>query len=273
MTYADTETSAYLHSPIELYEFNQVDVTIYRYTSSDYEVTYGGGTYLPVPIVRDYIEQNQNLTRNNIKIKMPIDVSLISQFIADPPSNIVEVTIRRFHKQDPDEEVIVLWTGRALNVDFKKDIGEILCESLITSMRRPILRRLYQVTCPHLLYQTACGVNEVTYREDATVTAIDGLDITSTTFSGQADDYFTGGLVRITIDGIPHARAIISHTGDTIEVDLQIVDLVVGDVLETVPGCDRSISICISKFDNQENFGGFPYIPEKNPMGEGAPIW
>jgi len=33
------------------------------------------------------------------------------------------------------------------------------------------------------------------------------------------------------------------------------------------PGCDRVRATCESKFDNLDNFGGFPWIPTKNPFG------
>ena len=99
------------------------------------------------------------------------------------------------------------------------------------------------------------------------------MTITSSTFGLQPDNYYTGGLIRITITGVPHARAILTHTGDDIEIDLGIPGLAVGNVLQTLPGCDRTINTCINKFNNVDNYGGFPYIPIKNPMGGAAPIF
>lgn len=273
MTYAATEISTYLHSPIELYEFSQVGVNIYTYSSGDHNVTYGGATYEPIAIMRNRIEQSQNISRTGLKIQMPITIPLIYQYISNPPANVIDLTIRRFHKQDPDEEVIIFWKGRVINVDFKKTIGELLCEPLITAMRRPVLRRLYQVICPHLLYRSSCGVNEIPFRENATVSTISGFKITSSTFGAQPNDYFAGGLVRITKAGIPFARSILSHTGDEIEIDLSINGLEPGDVLQSLPGCSRTLPDCITKFNNEENYGGYPFIPTKNPMGSGAPIW
>jgi hypothetical protein len=34
----------------------------------------------------------------------------------------------------------------------------------------------------------------------------------------------------------------------------------------TVAGCDRTFATCQSKFGNSLNFGGFPWIPVKNPF-------
>ena len=33
------------------------------------------------------------------------------------------------------------------------------------------------------------------------------------------------------------------------------------------PGCTKSRAVCKNKFDNLNNYGGFPWIPTKNPFG------
>lgn len=273
MTYAATETSDYLHSPIELYSFNQYGIKLFNYTSGDAEVTYGGRTYEPIAIKRGRIEQNQNLSRVGLKFTMPVAIPLINQYITDPPSKVVDVFVHRFHEQDPDQEVVTLWIGRLVSVEFKGRKGTVTAEPLITSMRRPVLRRLYQVSCPHLLYTSACGVNEVPYRENATLTGVSGYTLTSGTFAAQPDGYFQGGVIRVTINSLPYTRAIMSHVGDTIELDLFINNLTVGTVVQALPGCKRNLTDCVDKFADEDNYGGFPYIPLKNAMGGGTPIW
>ena len=46
----------------------------------------------------------------------------------------------------------------------------------------------------------------------------------------------------------------------------------VGDTIYLYPGCDRTLATCTAKFGNSANFGGFPFIPTKNPFG-GSPIY
>lgn len=273
MTYAATETSKYLNSPIEIYEFNQKNVEIYRYTSADKDVLYAGFTYEKISLKRGDIEQSQQISRSTLKIDMPRSIPLVTQFVAQPPSNVINLTIRRFHRLDIDNEVVVLWKGRLANVDFKGDVCQLICDPLITAMRRTNLRRLFQISCPHILYRGACGIDEVTYRQNATLTVVDNINLTSTTFGTEADGYWSGGIVRIEKSGMPHVRAIITHVGNVVEIDLSIPGLVATDVVQAAPGCDRNISTCVSKFSNEDNFGGYPYIPIKNPMGAGVPIW
>ena len=42
--------------------------------------------------------------------------------------------------------------------------------------------------------------------------------------------------------------------------------LAVGVAFEAFAGCDRTFATCQSKFGNSLNFGGFPWIPAKNPF-------
>ncbi len=272
MSYAATETSKYLNSPVEIYEFNQRNVEIFRYTSADKDVSFGGFVYEKIPLKRGKIEQSQDISRANLKLRMPRSMPLVTGFIAQPPSNVIDVTIRRFHRLDPANEVIVLWTGRLFNVDFKGDVCVISCDPLITALNRTTLRRVYQIPCPHIIYHSACKVDEVNYRENATLTAVNGLTVSSTTFGGKADGYWTGGVIRIIKSGMPHSRSILRHEGKDAELDLTIPGLLSGDVVETAPGCNRSISTCEDKFNNEDNYGGYPYMPIVNPMG-GVPIW
>jgi hypothetical protein len=39
-----------------------------------------------------------------------------------------------------------------------------------------------------------------------------------------------------------------------------------GRAFEAFAGCDRTFATCQSKFGNSLNFGGFPWIPAKNPF-------
>lgn len=273
MSYAATEIDKYLASPVELYEFNQVNVDVFRYTSGNQNVLSGGFTYTAIPLKRSGIEQSQNISRGSIKIDMPRSIPFVTGFIAAPPSNVISVTIRRFHRLDPIQEIIILWQGRVVNVDFRGDICQVVCDPRVTAMNRLNLRRVYQISCPHILYRAACGVDEVNYQQNATLSAVSGTDLTSSTFGGEANGYWKGGVVRITKSGMPHIRAILDHSGNDIEIDLTIPGLSVGDVVVAAPGCDRSIATCESKFNNELNHGGYPYIPIKNPMGAGTPIW
>jgi len=41
-------------------------------------------------------------------------------------------------------------------------------------------------------------------------------------------------------------------------------------LVDLAPGCDLRAATCAAKFGNLANFGGFPEIPGRNPLGGGS---
>jgi len=62
-------------------------------------------------------------------------------------------------------------------------------------------------------------------------------------------------------------RGIKIHDGDTVTVTHPVAGLEPGSVLIALPGCNHTTTHCNDKFSNILNFGGFPYMTEKNPFG------
>ena len=46
-------------------------------------------------------------------------------------------------------------------------------------------------------------------------------------------------------------------------------DSVVGQDVDVFAGCDHTVDTCDQKFDNVINYGGWPYVPSKNPFESG----
>jgi hypothetical protein len=46
----------------------------------------------------------------------------------------------------------------------------------------------------------------------------------------------------------------------------------VGNTISAFPGCRRTIDDCVNKFNNLDNFGGFPHSPGRNPF-DGQPVF
>jgi uncharacterized phage protein (TIGR02218 family) len=105
-------------------------------------------------------------------------------------------------------------------------------------------------------------MNNQAYKLTGTVGSFSGLNVISSTFLSQTSSWLTGGYLRVA--GVP--RMITNHSGDTITLSAVLPGLAVGASFEAFAGCDRTFSTCQSKFGNSLNFGGFPWIPVKNPF-------
>ena len=190
MTYDARERSLFEAYPVELYLFAR-GTQYWRYTSADEDKVVDGLTYNSVQIKRGAFEQNQEMSRSNLTLTMDKGIRFLDQFRGSPPTDIVQLTIHRYH--EGDGQIAVPWVGRVVNVKFLEREAEVRLEPVFTSLRRPTLRRMYQTTCPHVLYGAACGKSYTDFRVDATLTGVSGRDLLSPAFSSFADGYFAGG--------------------------------------------------------------------------------
>lgn len=271
MTYESVEESEYSGNPIELYKFDREGISFWTYTSADTDQTYGGKTYEAIPIARSDIEQSQDLAKAGIQLSMPTDTDFLDQFIATSPTDVINLTVHRFHSGDA--ETVTTWIGRVINVEFNGYEATVHCESSYTSLARPMGRRLYQVNCPHVLYGTACGVSEATYKTTAVGITISSLTISHPDFGTFADGYFNGGEMRFTSGGLTTRRLILSHVSTAITINMVLTGAENGSTVDVYPGCGHNTSDCFTKFSNIANYGGQPYYPDQNPFSAGSLVW
>lgn len=264
MTYETRETSMQLGEPLELYEFSFGE-NIYRYTSAASEILHLGETWAPAFLKRGSIDFSAEKGRNNLSIDTVRNFPVADFYRIMPPADVILLTVRRLHVGDSDS--IVVWSGRLLGVEFQGSRAVMTCEPVTTSLRRTGLRRIYQRQCPHVLYGTSCGVNKSSFAVPATLSAVSGVSLTSATFGLYAAGYFAGGYIEFDNAGVIERRFITEHTGTLIKINLPLIGLDIGVSITAYAGCDHTIPTCKNTFNNLGNYGGFPYIPRKNPFG------
>lgn len=268
MAYDSFEKSVYGGNPIELFEFARGATEYWRYTSTDTDQTYFGSVYESIAIQHEDFETSQNVEAVELKMTMPLTADFVQMYISAPPSDPISFVLRRFH--GGDTEVVSIWVGRVINVEFKEEAVEVICESVYTSLKRPTLRRIFQISCPHVLYNQvdgSCNLDKNNFKVVATLDAVSGTTFTSSTFGAYADGYFAGGFVELDHGGHTNVRYITEHTGNNLELNLQLPEAFAGSSVNAYPGCAHNTSDCDTKFNNILNYGGMPWIPGVNPMG------
>jgi len=262
MTYAAYESSVESGTPLELYVFATGSV-VTRLVTSESNFTLGFDTYTASAVKRDRVKQSSDPFKDGLRVSFPRGDEFASQFIGVSPDAITTLTIYRGHYGDPDAQFQVYWKGRVIGARATENEIGLDCESVFTSIQRPGLRAKFEYGCRHTLYGTECRVSSTIYRHvgsvliTSTPTVIDvsGADT-------YAAGYFNGGML---IDSFGTPRGIVSHSGTSITLTRQFVSLPVGAVT-LHPGCDHLKETCNTKFNNLDNFGGFPYIPSRNPF-------
>ncbi len=133
---------------------------------------------------------------------------------------------------------------------------------------------VYSRTCRHELGDPGCKFDLSLLRQNSrSVNAVSSqrLKFTSTTGS-QSDDFFNyGNIVWKTGANTGLVNEIFDYVDVTGEITLRIptkFDIAASDTFDIFPGCDKQRSTNISKFNNLENFGGFPFLPGQDRLIE-----
>jgi uncharacterized phage protein (TIGR02218 family) len=271
MSFEQYEESIEGSHAIELYEFAyQGQIT--RYTSADRNVVVNLVTYTCWEALSrsDIEDSGKNVASANMTITAAPDFPPAQLFAVYPPSDVVNLTIKRVQANDMTDPRVI-WAGRVLSVAWPNDSVKMTCQSLFTRLKQPGLRRLYGKSCPHLLYQQGegqCNALAASFRVPVTISSVSGIDVVSADFATFADGYFVGGKLEIEISpGIYEKRGIQTHVGNTVKMTHALHTFVPGLTVDAYPGCDKTIQTCHNKFSNVVNFGGTPYVPIKNPFG------
>lgn len=239
----------------------------WRYALGDQAITIDSAVYSPAPLQRGEINQTADLARNTLDLTAPQGLGFLDQFRGRSPMQTITVVLKR--QQISDSSVATLWQGVIGGATFETHDAKIHCLPPMASMQSLGLRRNWQHACPHALYGAglgACNASAAAVQTYATVTSVNGNVVHATAFAAQADGWWSGGYFQWN-DGLTHeVRFIVSHAGDAVTLLTPgLID--VGTTVTAYPGCDHTLAICDTKFSNAANYGGQPWIPEKNPFG------
>lgn len=250
-------TSQEIPSFYELYEFTYAGTT-YRYVANKRDVTYDGYTYSAADIKREEAEKDQDLTQTTLKIHTVLS-DLLKEFIRVSPPDPITVTIKRLQSTNVD----ILFIGAVISVALSQGNRCIVTlNELQPLFNNKIPPCMFQSLCNHTLFDANCSLTRNDYATVIEVESISGNFIVSTDVETPVDGYYSFGVAEFN----GQIRMITCHEGGHLYTHYPFVDLEVGDDITVYPGCDKTQTDCVDKFDNKEHFLGFPYIPRKNPV-------
>lgn len=168
-----------------------------------------------------------------------------------------------------DRDTQVMHSGLASEYAVKEYQIQLDCkpEPMMSTHRIPRWRATR--TCNHPLYSGECGVISGDFDYGNAITAID-QDNRQVTISGQRPgvnaDHWRQGVLVHTPSGTRLTILAADHVGPDTVVQLHqwSPDLSLTDPVTLKAGCDHTAPTCELKFNNLENFGGFPLVPNKN---------
>ena len=275
---ADFITSRFAGRPVELYKFtygpNSADT--YRYTDGESPIVYLGETYVPIPIQRGATSNSGTLDNTTLDVTMPHTANLPQLFRIYPPGHTVGLTILQGQVGDPDNQFVAVWVGRVISVSFEGIEAKVSAEPIVTSFRRSGLRRNYQYQCPHALFGPQCGASKAAATTNTSTFAVTGRSVTLDMLLSDASKYVGGMVEWETASGRTEARTILSTSVDTGRSVVFLTGLPMGvsagTALRVIRGCRHTLPACEADHNNAIRYGGHPWIPTKNPIGNVSPF-
>lgn len=249
--------------PYELYYFAQDD-QVWAYTNREGVVVFQGTTYLPIEIKRTSFSFGSDRGDAGIEVTLPRNCPLLATMYDGTTPGSVSLIIIVSGRQDPDGmEHLPIFIGRVAGLVSEKGVGKLSVRRIQDEDEEQIPRKAIQPTCPNMLYDVNCRASMADFSFSLTIDAISGRTYT---LSGAdhiepGSTYYQNGFIQ---KGV--YRAFVEfQSGPVLRTMSPLPTAAVADVITAVAGCDRTRTMCRDKFDNVDNFLGFPLIPGRNP--------
>ncbi len=230
-----------------------------RYSSGQDDYVLNDDVFSAIPVSRGEI--SFEFEKTDLTLIMPHDYWPASDFKLVNPYGVINLSVLNAVGD-------TVFSGRVRGVTFEVDKGtaKVIVTSIQEVLDSQVPVKVYSPSCPYELYGGKCGVNQLNYVINATISgsSITGKNISNVLFSGYDDGYFTGGWIETEKERV----TIIAHTGSTITLLYDFVSVATEDTLDVFPGCDKLLDTCDTVYSNISKFGGFPWVPENNPVRE-----
>lgn len=246
----------------------------------------GGGTktFQPVQINHGRIESSAEYTAKSIGVSI-IASDELKMFFTTAAANKITINILRVNTaQLVNAGGVIEYPNHVYEVGSGVLDSIAFAGSVITGMvipepfylNRLIPRYAFQRQCNHQLYElNTCGAVKGNFRLDSTIVSwtrshrelrIQGQR------GGDAPLSFVGGYLRhVESDLVFGVTKETLSAGDTFlrlnSWNAALEDA--GDDVDVFRGCRHTIEDCVA-FGRKAHFGGFPYIPNKNPSIHGV---
>lgn len=286
MSFADIEKSRRKGRPVNLFyvRYGESPGSFFAYTDSEKEIQNSGVTYRPLAMTRGKIAVSGKLDKAALELRMTLNTPMAELFRVYPPSHVVTVTIFQGHLSDPNKQFLVAWTGRIISAKRTDNELVLTGEPINTTMKRVGLRRHYQYSCMHVLYGDQCRANKAAATKQSTIvsTANNSITLPADWETDARALKYVGGMIEwLNAAGDRESRTILRVINTTkLVVTGFMRDLAPGDTVNVVLGCNHGFYMnedktgldqktdCHFLHENIHNYGGCPFIPTKNPVGQ-----
>ncbi len=267
MSFRTDERSPALGEPIELYRIKKRNdsTACWFWTTAAYDINYSSDEYKATPgLSRGIFEETDDTLKSALILTMPAKHEFPLRWLLHAPDDTLDLIVFRGHNTN----FVQFWTGVLKKVSPLNENGKAVLNfgPRTDTLQSPFILRTYQRSCDVPLYSAPCGLSKLDFEDTGYITAISGETVTVEDASTQINDYYNGGW----IEANNFKRRIKDHALKVLTLVAPIPGVKVGMPVRLYAGCDKTRSICISKFSNGPNFRGMDWIPDNEPFTQGV---
>lgn len=258
----------------DCFTFTLLDGTMLRYTDADVDVTYLDQTYSSSgPVIqgmRYKATVGLDVDEQTLEFAATPDILVkgipFMRALANGVFDLCEIQRDRVFFREGVESTVVggvlLFHGRFLKIE---DVGRldakvtVADDTIVLANQMP--RNVYSATCNHSLYDSGCGLDAEAFATTSTV----GSGSTDRTIkTSAAAIYHLGGFLQFTSGSLVGVASTVKNVNVGVDITLAYPlnsAPAVGDGFKVYRGCDHTAATCKARFNNIQNFRGFPFIP------------
>jgi hypothetical protein len=286
MSFDGDERSAEQNRPIDLYRITTPTAS-YLHTSHTVDVPFGGNVYTALTMDRGPNRLADDAGVDELTITLPISHPLVQGYASTGiPELVVTVTVLRLQSVSGAAQQIFTGAAQAMTVDLHTATFRVPATTAdALRIQLPVIGATR--TCNHRLFDDRCspipggvfplifgppgsgGPSRVLFTITDTIASIssDGLSVTMPPGTPGGLNTKPGGWAAFgrIILASGDQRRILTQTGTTVTLAVPFPGLGSGAAVTIEAGCLHNIATCISKFNNQFNFGGHPLMSSFSP--------
>jgi len=260
---------------IILIKLNNLEVTI---TSHDKSIEYGSKTWVALPIERSAIKYHTSLQVDELELTIGVYGVTFGNKSYTMPELIqygfldnAKIEVYRIIPNQPELGHVLLYPGNIRkSVGYKDGVFNCSVTHILDDLNKKIPTKYYQEQCNHALFDDYCQLNQTTYANSGIVDTVSTKTmIVSSTFGSQGiDNYYQHGMIEFIDGNNQYLKASIERcTSNIVYLYTELPHVPnINDNFIVYPGCDKTGTMCHSKFANYINFLGFEHIPRPEVM-------
>ncbi len=241
----------------------------------------GTATFLPGQIQHGKITSNDRFENRGVTMSITSEDQRLRRFFTMAAAVKLKAWIIRISQErlegtvDFTKNALIVESGILAKFGFSGMV--VSCELTPEPyfVDRSIPRFFCEKTCNHPLYGPGCNLDKEDWKFATKILSVDRAERLIVVEGQKADvdeNWFQAGHFKHDVTKLFFAIAWSEHVGPDTRLKLAYwhPELAINSTLTAYAGCRHTVEDCAGKFENEANFGGFPFVPNRNPVTNGV---